>query len=71
MPERFGDRYVSMAKLKVTQVRSTIDQIEPQKRTIAALGLGRIRKSVIHEDTPQILGMIRSVGHLVKVEKVD
>lgn len=71
MPERFEDRYISMAKLKVTQVRSTIDQIEPQKRTITALGLGRIRKSVIHEDTPQILGMIRSVGHLVKVEKAD
>jgi large subunit ribosomal protein L30 len=60
-----------MAKLKVTQVRSTIDQLEPHKRTITALGLGRIRKSVIHEDTPQILGMVRSVGHLVKVEKVD
>ena len=59
-----------MAKLKVTQIRSTIHQIEPQKRTITALGLGRINSTVVHNDTPQIRGMIRSVGHLVKVEEV-
>jgi large subunit ribosomal protein L30 len=58
-----------MAKIKVTQVRSTIHRIEPQKRTIEALGLGRINKTVIHNDTPQILGMINAVSHLVKVEK--
>jgi large subunit ribosomal protein L30 len=60
-----------MAKLKVTQVRSTIDQIEPQKRTIEALGLGRINRSKTHNDTPQIRGMIRAVRHLVEVEEVD
>jgi len=60
-----------MAKLKVTQIRSTIDRKEPQKRTITALGLGRIRKSVVHNDTPQIRGMIRAVRHLVDVEEVD
>ncbi len=59
-----------MAKVKVTQTRSTIDCNEPQKRTIKALGLGKIRRSVIHEDTPQIRGMIRAVIHLVKVEPV-
>ena len=59
-----------MAKVKVTQMRSTIDCIEPQKRTIRALGLGKIRRSVIHEDTPQIRGMIRAVIHLVKVDPV-
>jgi len=59
-----------MAKLKVTQIRSTIERKEPQKRTIKALGLGRIRKSVVHEDTPQIRGMIRAVSHLVKVEEI-
>ena len=59
-----------MSKLKVTQIRSTIDRKEPQKRTIKALGLGRIRKSVEHEDTPQIRGMIRAVSHLVKVEEI-
>lgn len=60
-----------MARLKVTQTRSTIDRKEPQKRTIVALGLGRIRKSVVHNDTPQIRGMIRAVSHLVEVEEVE
>lgn len=57
-------------KIKITQTRSIIDQIEPQKRTIVALGLGRPNYSVVHEDTPQIRGMIRKVIHLVKVEPV-
>lgn len=60
-----------MAKLKVTQVKSTIDRKEPQKRTITALGLGKIRRSVVHNDTPQIRGMIRAVAHLVTVEEID
>lgn len=60
-----------MARLKVTQVKSTIDRKEPQKRTITALGLGKIRRSVVHNDTPQIRGMIRSVIHLIEVEEVD
>lgn len=57
-------------KLKITQKRSIIDQIEPQKRTIKALGLGRPNYSVEHNDTPQIRGMIRKVVHLVTVEEV-
>ncbi|MBD3404200.1 50S ribosomal protein L30 [candidate division GN15 bacterium] len=60
-----------MAKLKVTQIRSTIDRKEPQKRTIEALGLGKIRRSVLHNDTPQIRGMINAVRHLVTVEEVN
>ena len=60
-----------MAKIKVTQIRSIIERKEPQKRTIEALGLGRPHSVAIHEDTPQILGMVRAVRHLVKVEKVD
>lgn len=60
-----------MAKLKVTQIRSTIDRKEPQKRTIVALGLGRIRRSRVHVDTPQIRGMIKAVKHLVSVEEID
>ena len=59
-----------MAKLKVTQVKSIIDRKEPQKRTMAALGLRRIRHSVVHNDTPQIRGMICAVQHLVTVEEV-
>ena len=57
-----------MAKLKITQTRSTIRRTEDQKRTIKALGLGKIRKTVEHEDTPQLQGMIRKVSHLVTVE---
>lgn len=57
-------------KLRITQTRSIIDQIEPQKRTIKALGLGRPNYTVEHNDTPQIRGMIRKVVHLVKVEEV-
>ena len=57
-------------KLKIIQKRSIIDRTEPQKRTIEALGLGRPNYSVVHEDTPQIRGMIRKVIHLVEVEEV-
>ena len=60
-----------MIRLKVTQVRSTIDTKKQHKRTIEALGLGRIRKSVVHNDTPQIRGMIRAVNHLVTVQETE
>ncbi len=58
-------------KLRITQTRSIIDRVEPQKRTIKALGLGRPNYTVEHKDTPQIRGMIRKVIHLVKVEEVQ
>jgi large subunit ribosomal protein L30 len=58
-----------MDKVKVTQIRSLIDQPARQKRTIQALGLRKINHSIVHKHTPQIEGMIRSVSHLVKVEK--
>ena len=60
-----------MAKVKITQIRSTIDRKEPQKRTIKALGLGKLHRSVVHNDTPQIRGMINAVSHLIKVEEID
>lgn len=60
-----------MARLKITQLKSTIDRKEAQKRTIKALGLGKLHRSVVHNDTPQIRGMINTVSHLVKVETVD
>ena len=60
-----------MGKIQVTQVKSTIDCKEPQKRTIKALGLGKLRRTVVHQDTPQIRGMIRAVIHLVEVEEID
>lgn len=58
-----------MAKIKITQTNSTIDRPKDQKATITALGLGRINKSVVVENTPQIAGMVNKVNHLVKVEE--
>ncbi len=57
-----------MAKIKITQIRSRIDQTKRQKATLDALGLTKMHKTVEHEDTPQILGMIQKVKHLVNVE---
>jgi len=59
-----------MKKIKLTQVRSGIGHTLRQKRTLEALGLKRIRHSVEHEATPQILGMVEKVKHLVKFEEV-
>ncbi|HEY4755623.1 MAG TPA: 50S ribosomal protein L30 [Ignavibacteriaceae bacterium] len=59
-----------MAKLKLTQVRSIIDQPNNQKLTIKALGLGRPNWEKIHTDTPQIRGMIEKVKHLLTVEEI-
>lgn len=60
-----------MAKIKVTQVKSGIDRPERQKRTLKALGLRKLHASVEVEATPQILGMVNAVNHLVKVEEVQ
>jgi large subunit ribosomal protein L30 len=57
-------------KLKITQKRSIIDELEGAKRTIKALGLGKPNYVVYHNDSPQIRGMINRVRHLVKVEDV-
>jgi large subunit ribosomal protein L30 len=59
-----------MAKIKITQMKSGIDRSERQKRTLVALGLRRVLYSVEVEGTPQILGMVEKVHHLVKVEEV-
>ena len=59
-----------MAKLKIIQTKSVIDRPEKQKRIIEALGLGRPNWEKIHNDTPQIRGMINKVTHLVRVEEV-
>ena len=59
-----------MKKIKITQVRSGIGHPERQKKTLQALGLRRIRHSVEHDATPQILGMVEKVKHLVKFEEV-
>ena len=57
-----------MAKVKVTQIKSVIDRPKRQKDTMTALGLRRINQSVVKEVTPQIMGMIAKVSHLVETE---
>ena len=60
-----------MSPLKVTQIRSVIGSKQNHKRTVRALGLKRIRDSRVHQDTPQIRGMVDKVQHLVHAEEVD
>lgn len=59
-----------MAKIKIVQVKSGIDRPAIQKRTLVALGLNKLHKAVEVEATPQILGMVAKVQHLVTVEKL-
>ena len=60
-----------MSSVKITQVRSGIGQSSRHSRTLRALGLGRIGRSVEHKDSPQLRGMLRQVGHLVTIEGED
>ncbi len=59
-----------MKKVRITQVRSKISRPQVQKRTLEALGIKKMHHSVEKEATPQILGMIEVVRHLVKVEEI-
>ena len=59
-----------MAQLKVTQVKSVIGGKQNQRDTLRTLGLRKIGQSVVREDRPEVLGMIRTVAHLVTVEEV-
>ena len=57
-------------KIKVTLVKSPIGYSENHRKVLKALGLGKLGSSVVHEDTSNILGMIRKCAHLVAVENV-
>jgi len=57
-----------MAKIKIKKVRSAINRTKNQKRVLESLGLRKIGQVVEHEDTPNILGMVNKVKHLVSVE---
>jgi len=59
-----------MAKIKVTQTKSKIGMPERQKRILAALGIKKMHQTVEHEATPEILGMVTKVKHLVQVENI-
>jgi large subunit ribosomal protein L30 len=58
-----------MAKLTITQTRSQIGQTQKHRGTLRALGLGKIGRSVERQDTPETLGMLRKVRHLVRIEE--
>lgn len=60
-----------MAKIKVTLVKSPIDRSNRQKLTVQALGLGKMNSSREVEATPQILGMVNKINHLIKVEHLS
>ncbi len=60
-----------MAKIQVKQVKSRINRPARQKKTLDALGLKRMNQTVIHNDTPDIRGMVKAVSHLVEVTTVD
>jgi len=59
-----------LATLKITLVKSIIGRPQDQRGTVKALGLGKTNSSVVREDSPIIMGMIKKVSHLVKVEEV-
>ncbi len=61
---------MSMKKVRIRQVRSAINRPARQKRTLVALGLTKLNRPKEVEATPQILGMIEKVKHLVKVEEI-
>ena len=58
-----------MATLKITQVKSKIGSTKRQKATLETVGLRRINHSVEREDTPEVLGMVEKVKHLVRIER--
>ena len=60
-----------MGRIKITQVRSGIDRPAKHKRILVALGLRRNQTSVVHDDSPTIMGMVNKITHLVRVESVE
>jgi large subunit ribosomal protein L30 len=60
-----------MKRIRITQVKSGIDRNETAKRTLVALGLRKLNSSAEVEATPQIIGMVKRVAHLVKVEELQ
>jgi large subunit ribosomal protein L30 len=59
-----------MSKIKITQVKSAINRPKRQKLTLEALGVKKLHQEKVHEATPQVLGMIEKVKHLLKVEEI-
>ncbi|MEE0776984.1 MAG: 50S ribosomal protein L30 [Bacillota bacterium] len=60
-----------MAKIKITLVKSVIGYSEQQRKTVKSLGLTKTNRSVIQNDTPDIMGKVKKISHLLKVEEVE
>lgn len=58
-------------RLEIKQVRSGIGRPQKQRRTLAALGIRRHQQTVVHEDTPEIRGMVAQIPHLVSVREIE
>lgn len=59
-----------MAKIRITQIKSKNGKPERQKRTLEALGIHKLNHNVEHEATPQIMGMVEKIRHLLKIENI-
>lgn len=59
-----------MAKIKIKQVKSGIDKPERQKRTLRALGFTKLNQVLEKEATPQVMGMVNKVKHLISIEEI-
>jgi len=59
-----------MRRIRITQIRSGIGHPKDQKRTLQALGIKKMHHSVVKEMTPEILGMVRKIAHLIKLEEI-
>ena len=59
-----------MAKIKITQVKSVIGSTKRQKAIMIALGLKKMHQTVVHDDSPQVMGMVNKMRHLISVEEV-
>jgi large subunit ribosomal protein L30 len=63
-------RWFVSNKLRITLVKSHIGRPAPQRKILAGMGLGKLNRAVLLEDTPEIRGMVRKVCHLVSMEEV-
>ena len=63
-------KIIVMAKIKITQIKSGIDRSERQKQTLIALGLNKLHATKEFEATPQILGMVKKIQHMVEIKVV-
>lgn len=69
-PMATKEKIVAPKKIKITLIKGLSGRLPAQRKTVKALGLGKINSTVVHDATPSILGMVRVIGHMVKVEEM-